>query len=226
MTSGRKRIIACEGIKPELTQIIEETSADVDCCFIRQELHRHPEYIKDEVEAVLNAGADFPCDEVVLGYGLCSNGVVGIEARGCRLIIPKVHDCIGMYLGSLARYKAMFDQRPGTYYLTTGWIEKGKDPLTTMREEYAARVGMADAEDAMREELQYYSTLAFIDLGLRPDMERFKKIARENAEYFGLEYIEVQGNWSLLRKLVEGPYDPSEFVIVEPGGRIEQKLFL
>ena len=224
MTSGRKRIIACEGIKPELTRILEETSADVECVFIRQDLHRHPERIKDEVEAALDA-ADSPCDEVILGYGLCSNGVVGIEARGCRLIIPKVHDCIGMYLGSLTRYIAMFDERPGTYYLTTGWIEKGKDPLTTMREDYAARVGMADAEEGMREELQHYSTIAFIDLGLRPDTDRFKRIARENAEYFGLEYVEIQGDWSLLKKLIEGPYDPSEFVIVEPGGRVEQRLF-
>lgn len=204
---------------------MEETAADVDCVFIRQELHRHPERIKDAVEAALDADPS-PVEEVVLGYGLCSNGVVGIEARECRLIIPKVHDCIGMYLGSLDRYKAMFEQRPGTYYLTTGWIEKGKDPLTTMREEYAARVGMAEAEEAMREELQHYSTIAFIDLGLRPDMERFKKVARENAEYFGLEYVEIQGDWSLLRKIVEGPYDKSEFVIVEPGGRVEQKLFL
>ncbi|MFP4172050.1 MAG: DUF1638 domain-containing protein [Candidatus Hydrogenedentota bacterium] len=225
MASARKRIIACEGVKPELTRIIEETSADADCVFIGQELHRHPERIKEAVEAVLDA-APSALEEVVLGYGLCSNGVVGIEARERRLIIPKVHDCIGMYLGSLDRYKAMFEQRPGTYYLTTGWIEKGKDPLTTMREEYAARVGMADAEEAMREELQHYSTIAFIDLGLRPDMERFKKVARENAEYFGLEYVEIVGDWSLLRKMVEGPYNPSEFVIVEPGGRVEQKRFL
>ena len=224
MNSATKRIIACASIEPELMRIVGETAADVSCVFLKQGLHRHPEHIRDEVEAALNAEPQ--CDEAVLGYGLCSNGVVGLEAQGRRLIIPKVHDCIGMYLGSPERFRTLFEQRPGTYYLTTGWIGMGKDPLTTMREEYAARVGAAGAEEAMREELRHYSTIAFINLGLRPNMERFRKIARENAEFFGLEYLEIDGNWSLLRKIVEGPYDRSEFVIVEPGGRVEQKLFL
>jgi len=65
----------------------------------------------------------------VLGYGLCSNGILGVQARGQDLIIPRCHDCISFFMGSPEAYRKDFDAHPGTYYLIPGWLSERKDPL-------------------------------------------------------------------------------------------------
>ena len=42
-------------------------------------------------------------EAILLGYGLCSNGLVGLTARSIPLVIP-VHDCITLFLGSKEQY--------------------------------------------------------------------------------------------------------------------------
>jgi len=66
---------------------------------------------------------------VLIGYGLCGNGVVGLEAGPHTLILPKAHDCIGMAYGSTKAHSAALMTNPGTYYVTRGWIGTGNDPL-------------------------------------------------------------------------------------------------
>lgn len=226
MTAPKKQIIACESIQPELTAILRETGAEADVVYLPQDLHRHPENIPAAIKQAIQDAANSDYDEIVLGYGLCSNAVVGIVAPRSRVIIPRVHDCIGMYLGSLEQYRKRFAECPGTYYLTTGWINLGKDPLTIMQEIYTPRVGPNEAETAMREELAHYSKIAFIESEWAPDLERCRQKARENAAYFNLDYEEVKGDSSLLRKIVTGPYEEPEFVIVESGCPVPQRPFL
>ena len=63
------------------------------------------------------------------GYGLCSQGVIGVRANDCTLVVPRVDDCIAIFLGSASAYKKQSRTEPGTYYLTKGWIEVGESPL-------------------------------------------------------------------------------------------------
>ena len=53
---------------------------------------------------------------IILGYGLCGNGLDGIKARQHTLIIPRTDDCIAILLGSYSRYIKEFSSEPGTYY--------------------------------------------------------------------------------------------------------------
>ncbi len=45
-----------------------------------------------------------------------------------EIIIPKVDDCISLFLGSKEKYLELFTKDPATYYLCKGWIEYGGDP--------------------------------------------------------------------------------------------------
>ena len=64
-------------------------------------------------------------DAVLLGYGLCSNGLVGMGARSIPLVVPRAHDCITLFLGSKERYLQYFQDNPGVYFMTSGWIGRG-----------------------------------------------------------------------------------------------------
>ena len=66
--------------------------------------------------------------QIVIGYGLCSNGIVGVIARKQGLYLPHCHDCIAFFMGSHRAYLKAFEMRPGTYYLTPGWVAEKKDP--------------------------------------------------------------------------------------------------
>ncbi len=45
------------------------------------------------------------------------------------MVIPRVDDCIAIFLGSCNAYKEQAKKEPGTYYLTKGWIEVGDTPF-------------------------------------------------------------------------------------------------
>jgi hypothetical protein len=165
-------------------------------------------------------------DRIILGYGLCSNGIVGVTARQEQLIVPRCHDCISFFLGSAEAYHQDFRSRPGTYYLTPGWIQEEKDPLHIMRNEYIPRYGEETALWAMREELKHYTHIVLIDNGL-VDIAPLRMIARENADYFGLEYLEIKGaSLEFFRRLTDGPYSEDVFLLLRPGERIEQEHFI
>jgi hypothetical protein len=53
---------------------------------------------------------------------------VGIHARAVPLAIPRVHDCISLFLGSDAAYRREFARYPGTYYISAGWVQEKVQP--------------------------------------------------------------------------------------------------
>ena len=66
-------------------------------------------------------------DAIALGYGLCGNGLAGLEARSVPLVLPRAHDCITLLMGSRARFESYFQDHPGVYYRSAGWVERGAD---------------------------------------------------------------------------------------------------
>ena len=81
----RAKLLACATVLEEMRPILSDT---VDVEMFDFGLHLHPEGLRDALQsAVDEAGADH--DVVLLGYGLCSMAVVGLEANGCTIVIPR-----------------------------------------------------------------------------------------------------------------------------------------
>ena len=99
---GRKVIIACRIMEPELTRVISEKNQaghGTDVVYLEQALHRTPDKLLVQVQEKIDQVAR-TASRIVLGYGLCAKGIVGITAREPELIIPRCHDCIALFLGS------------------------------------------------------------------------------------------------------------------------------
>lgn len=218
-----KLIIACRVMKPELDHILTGVR-QVRVCYLDQGLHRTPQKITRLIQEQIDLLASRHTT-IVLGYGLCSNGIVGVQARQRQLlVVPRCHDCLGFFLGSPAVYRDLFENRPGTYYLTPGWIDEKKDPLGIVQEEYAPRLGNETAVWAMNEELKHYTHIALI-LNGASEAANLRQRARQNAEYFNKIYEEVSGSMAYFEKLVFGPYEPSEFFQIPAGREIDSSLF-
>lgn len=217
-------IIACGGLKPELESLRKEQN-DVTVRYLKQNYHRAPDKLNIALQETLK---EVPEDEdlkVVLGYGLCSNGVVGLTAPAQGLYIPRVHDCIALYLGSRETYNKEFRESPGTYYLTPAWINNRTDPLGLMEHEYTKRVGRELAEETMQDEIRNYKRISFIHT-TGTDSPSYVERAQENARFFNKEFNEFERNDKYFRRILFGPYEAPDFIYIEPGEKVKQTDFL
>ena len=114
------KIIACRVFADELRPLLPE---GVTAETLEMSLHERPRSLRQLLQERIDASAD--CDTIILGYGACGQATVGLRATHCRLVLPRVDDCIGMFLGSRAAYRAQHEVEPGTYFLTKGWIGAG-----------------------------------------------------------------------------------------------------
>ena len=77
-------------------------------------------------------------DAIVLGYALCSNGLVGHQGRADSAgSFPAPTTASRSSWGARSGTSNTFSRHPGVYYKTSGWIERGEG-LTQYREESIA----------------------------------------------------------------------------------------
>jgi hypothetical protein len=204
----------------------------VDVVIMRQGLHNEPGKLRGEVQKALDVTTDLqnrPYDASLLGYGLCSNGIVGLSAR-IPIVVPRGHDCITLLLGSKDKYKEYFDSHRGVYWFSPGWIETdnqpGKERFESTLREYIEKFGEDNAKYLMEAEqnwLNEYKWATYIDWGFA-NAEGEKQFTKKAAEFLNWKYDEVKGDSGLMQRLVDGRWNEKEFLVVKPGQKITEDL--
>lgn len=220
-------MIACRALRLELEQL-RPADGSVELIYLEQSLHRTPDRMSGVIQAAIDqveARSGEEAGPIVLAYGLCSNGVVGLCTRRRRLVVPRAHDCIALLLGSRQAYEQAFSARPGVYYLTAGWIDEQQDPLGYMERDYVPRLGRETAEWGLREELKHYTHITLIDTRAA-EMAPLRARARQNARFLEKAFAEIPGDPTYLQKILFGPHDDEDFLVLAPGERVSQRPFL
>lgn len=214
-------IIACRVMKPEIDSLVGK-APHIELRYLDASLHetpdRMPQLIQDQIDEIKSYAS-----QIVLGYGLCSNGIVGLKAPMQDLIIPRVHDCITLFLGSRTAYDTIFKEKSGTYYLTPGWVEERKDPLGYMEKSYVPKLGREIAEWGIKEELKNYTHIVLINTK-SANMEPLRKIAKENARFLDKKYEEIPGLPDYFKKIIFGPYLEKDFICLKPGETMLEEM--
>jgi hypothetical protein len=218
VTALRTKVVACATVVEEMLPLLPEGMAYEVLDF---GLHLTPENLRNKLQETVDASST-EADTILLGYGLCSMAVVGLKATGCTLVVPRVDDCIAIFLGSHAAYKKQVGQEPGTYYLTKGWIEVSDTPFAEHKR-LVEHYGPERADRMIKLMLKNYTRLAFIDTG-HYEQEHYREYARRMARQFGLRYEEIPGSNALIKKMIYGPWD-DDFVIARPGDTISYADF-
>ena len=221
-------VVACKVFQDLLEHFLPPDVED-QITFLDYGLHEHPKELARTVQEQIDGIAE--PSRVLLGYGLCGNGLEGIQAGQHTLFIPRADDCIAILLGSYQAYMKEFNENPGTYYLTKGWLESGSDPLKE-HHEAVEKYGADNAAWVMDQQYMHYTRLVFV-AHTQEDLETYRPRALEVAEYckrWGMEYAEVLGSDAYIRDLVRAVSTLSEsddeFLVIPPGGSIEQSQFL
>ena len=225
----RLKFIVCKAIQREAYYCASQSVNIVDVVIMPQGLHNEPDKLRSNVETEANRIVDIqgrPYDAVLLGYGLCSNGIVGITATEIPIVVARAHDCITLLLGSKELYQSYFDSHRGIYWYSVGWIENslqpGKERYEKTLQSYKEKYGEDNAEYLMQMEQNWfkeYSWATFIDWGLL-DSEKYRQYTKECAHYLKWNYDELKGDKSLLQKLVDGKWDDNLFLAIKAGQKI------
>lgn len=241
--------IICDVMKSDFMEIAEKKSLNnMDFIFMEQQLHNTPDLMRKKLQEEIDkidSGREY--GRIILGYGLCSNGVMNLVSKNHEIVIPKVDDCISLFLGSKERYIEEFRKDPATYYLCKGWIEFGGDPYRGYllwtgrenlipaswirgRERYGERrYDEATARFLVADMLKHYKKIVLINNDDIDDIHRqyldgMIKFLNELLErQFELE--EVQGSLKFLEKLAVCQTDERNFLSYGPGETIKQEHF-
>jgi hypothetical protein len=220
-------IIACRVMQEHLQQLLPEGTA---VTYLEITLHNTPKKLAAALQLEIDAVAQ--PSNVIIGYGLCGNGLLGIKSGPHTLIIPRTHDCVAIFLGSHQRYLQRFFANPNTYYLTRGWLEAKDEPL----QDYLDYVRDYDEEDAdylVEMKYRHYRKLTMVGFS-QQELDECRPLALRVAEFctkrWNMEYEEIIGSTALLEALLKmpGQLDSSnaEFVVLKPGEEIQVEMFL
>jgi hypothetical protein len=221
-------VIACKVFQNLLENYLP-VGIDGRVTFLDYGLHRVPRNLKKELQERLDAIQEPSL--VLLGYGLCGNGLHGLKAGKHTLLVPRTDDCIALLLGSYQAYRREFDAEPATYWLSKGWLESGSNPLQEYQE-YADKYGQEQAQWLMDQQYRNYRRVALV-AHREEDLADYRARAREVAAYcerWGMRYEEILGSDDFVSRLGRAAAAPDEagddFVVASPGGVLTQSLFL
>lgn len=215
-------ILACTNLLPALEAAQAAMGTGHPVLEVDHVYHREP---KEMREHLLNMLTELPgeIDTLLVAMGFCGGSWQDVVCP-CRMVFPKVDDCVSMLLTTGDDYSFNLKE-PGHMYVT------GPDDSNfsvsqiydSLMEQFRDK-DMADAVFGMW--FNNYHWLDVIDTGLY-DCYAEDEVAKfqSDADLFGGELGFVPGGNILLEKLVSGRWD-RQFLIAERGAQLTQGLFV
>jgi len=220
-------VLACRVFQDWLEHLLPEELTQ-DITFFDYALHQVPKNLRETLQEAID-NIEQP-SLIVLGYGLCGNGLHEIQAGKHTLLIPRTDDCIAIILGSYQAYRREFNKEPATYYLSKGWLEGGSTPLQE-HQGLVEKYGEKKADWLMDYQYHNYKRLALIGPNAQ-DLKTYRPAAKDVARYcarWGMRYEELIGTDAMLQRLIEIAVSLDQvddnFLIVPPGKILTQDQF-
>ncbi len=223
-------VIACAVLAIDMKHAAKKLGFDIEYKFLEAGLHSNPKLLNEKLQAAIDEiSASGLCDRIIIGYGICGKGTIGIKSAGVPLVIPKVHDCVAMFLGGDQAYKNEFEKFPGTYYLSAGWCEEKTEPISQRKQwayfgdeklnfddivEKHGKNAAKQTFDFLNSWQKNYQRAAFIETGAKAS-PKYEKLALEMAREYNWTYNKIDGNGALIEKMITA-FDSTSHVLFVP----------
>lgn len=233
-------LLACEVMAREFMLAASRSKNVIDLEFVTQGWHDiESKEMSAKIQQKIDRISSDKYDAILLGFGLCNNGTTGIRANQIPIVIPRAHDCIGILLGSHEKYIEQFQDNPGTYYLSSGWLERDNENIEKINDtimaklgldlsynQYIEKYGQENADFIISQISGYsksYKKLVLIENGTG-HTPLYKKFAKQKAKELNLEFQEIKTDLTFFEKMLNAEWDENNFVIVHPGEELTADL--
>ncbi len=230
-------VIACAALRLDIRHCAETLGLPHSMEYLEAGLHERPNELRDRLQTAINQTSQMPTvSRIVVAYGVCGRGTVGLRAGRVPLVLPNAQDCIAMFLGSDAAYREQFKKHPGTYYVSAGWVKSMAMPFasgavqtpgaaasalpTADPDALRERFGADHAEtilDFMRSWQRNYQRVAYVDTGSESGSNaRNEDLAQTMARECGLRYERLSGSTNLIESLLTAESASDAIAVIPP----------
>ncbi len=234
-------ILACGVFDWNLQKAIENSGGQYEYIkrLLPARLHNNPrrlrERLRKEIEKLEYVEG---LKGICLAFGLCGRGTIDLQAGRHPLIIPRVQDCIGLFLGGHQRYLKEFKHHPGTRYMSHGWYESrirraNEDSenyydsregslYTPEFEELKQAYGEENARfiDQFRESWKRnYTRAAYIKFPQEDENPPGEDVMRAIGRELDWQFRRLPGDNSLLELMLQGNWNHPSLLVVPPHSR-------
>jgi hypothetical protein len=212
-------IVACRTLAPELELVMGRRGLATPIAFVESGRHAWTDTLRKCIQESVDS---VPAGKtVLLAFGFCGNSMVGVQSRSHTLVLPRVADCIPLFLGSREIRDAYGIY---TYFYTKGYLESESNIVADYErvlKKYGERRGLR----VVGEMLRRYENFAIIDTGAFDPAEVTAKLA-PLAERIHIPVSVAPGNLRIIDALLMGDWEDDEFLVIPEDSEITFEMSL
>ncbi|MDF2874811.1 MAG: hypothetical protein K0R22_1494 [Sporomusa sp.] len=204
-------LLACQTMKDEVALAMQQSGVTYPVIYFESGLHNTPEILRQQIQEQINGLTNTAV--ILMAFGCCGNGLIGIKSSQAKLVIPRIDDCITLLLGSTKARKSVPNEI-STYFLTKGWLDPEGNIMWSYKP-WVEHYGEQKALRLIKKMLNNYTRFLIIDTGSY-DIENVLNTVKEFSAKLNMDYEVIPGSLRLLQKMLTGPWD-NEFIVLDPG---------
>lgn len=214
--------IVCKMMEAEALAAIRDSGSDAEVIWMEKGLHVEPKDLREALQKTMDrVEKEIAPDRILLGYGFCGNAMAGLRVGNYTLVLPRIDDCITMFIGSRERKKEL-EGGVGTMFQTANWAE-GDESLVNQRHMLFEDFDEDEAQELFEMMFGHYGRIGVLDTHCY-DLEPVLRESRATAEAMGFEHCVYDASYEFLTELLSGePFDEKRFIVFRPGDVIAQR---
>lgn len=236
MKKKRFKLLACDVFARLAYYEAAKSPNRIDLELLPMLAHNEPDKLRKRLQAAINKASE-GCesgeayDKIILAYGLCGNAVMNLSSP-IPMVIPRMHDCCAMFMGSQEKFLQVFGHRLSTPWRSCGYVERAENPEFDMVQEFSYKL-FPDYLKMVNEYGEENAEYIWVTMNPPAVVNEAVYIQLQGFEYNDTQkyYIDqkaeegcsvetVLGDSSWFKRLVNGPWDSSEFLEISPGNKI------
>ncbi len=208
-------LIACLMMEAEVKNALEVTGSQAQVIWMEKGLHNNPENLCQVMQKTIEqTEKELSPDVILLGYGFCGNAMRGLHADTCRLVLPRIDDCITMLIGSRER-KAQLENGRGIMFQTADWAD-GDKSIAEIHNSLYEKYDEDEADELWEMMYGNYDRIGVLDTHCY-DLAPVVAEAQRSAELLGFQCCVYDASNAFLRELLSGPWPEERFIVKDPG---------
>lgn len=211
--------LACETIVDEIKCSAIEVNSQIPIRWIESGLHNSPEKLRSHLQDEIHALEKSDLDNILLLFGYCGNALLGLISARCRLVIPRVDDCISLLLGGNQKRNTLSAEAMA-YYLTKGWL-RHENNLWNEYHYCLRKYGPERTCQIYRVMLGNYKNINVIETGAY-NLADILPQTEDLASTLGLKHKIIGGSLGIIHKALLGEWD-DDFAVIEVGSPVNME---